>query len=79
MAQNTVLRSETITADTKKKHLRLDAGHSIFFQPRLNKITQIHPDMGNEIHLNDLWFQNMIILSKSMLEENQAAQAYHFS
>ena len=70
MAQNTALRSEAITVGTKKKHLRLDAGHSTFFQSRLNKITQIHPDMGNEIHLNDLQFQNMIILSKSVLEEN---------
>lgn len=31
---------------------------SIFFKPQLNKMTQIHPDMESEIHLNDLWFQN---------------------
>lgn len=31
-------------------------------------MTQMHPDTGNEIQLNELWLQNTIILSRNMLE-----------
>lgn len=75
VAQNRALRFEMVTVGTKKNHLT--SGHrklNIFFTLSISEITQMHPDMGNEIQLNELWLQNMTVLSRSMPDEDRAVQ-----